>query len=217
MSWPRPAGSSPLTRGKHRDTGLWLRGRRLIPAHAGKTSGRSVRRDAVPAHPRSRGENSGRPKTCATRTGSSPLTRGKLGLNLTLTGCLRLIPAHAGKTWRSCAASSPVRAHPRSRGENLRSSAEASRPCGSSPLTRGKPGAQKTLMTLAWAHPRSRGENASVASGNLRVIGSSPLTRGKRGHTGTLWACRGLIPAHAGKTLPDLRFYCADRSDLGNP
>ena len=28
---------------------------------------------------------------------------------------------------------------------------------------------------------------------------------------------RGLIPAHAGKTLPDLRFYRADRSDLGKP
>ena len=30
-------------------------------------------------------------------------------------------------------------------------------------------------------------------------------------------SAEGLIPAHAGKTLPDLRFYCADRSDLGKP
>ena len=27
----------------------------------------------------------------------------------------------------------------------------------------------------------------------------------------------GLIPTHAGKTLPDLRLYRADRSDLGKP
>ena len=47
--------------------------------------------------------------------------------------------------------------------------------------------------------------------------GSSPLTRGKPVDEVTERLGLGLIPAHAGKTLPDLRFYCADRSDLGNP
>ena len=47
--------------------------------------------------------------------------------------------------------------------------------------------------------------------------GSSPLTRGKQGQVATPGVVPGLIPAHAGKTLPDLRFYRADRSDLGKP
>ena len=47
--------------------------------------------------------------------------------------------------------------------------------------------------------------------------GSSPLTRGKREDYVREVQQQRLIPAHAGKTLPDLRFYCADRSDLGNP
>ena len=55
---PSATGSSPLTREK-RPRGA--RGRtacRLIPAHAGKTSSRCSRKDCMPAHPRSRGENS---------------------------------------------------------------------------------------------------------------------------------------------------------------
>ena len=67
------------------------------------------------------------------------------------------------------------------------------------------------------AHPRSRGENRTVRASGAHTSGSSPLTRGKqRGIPQRLNRPR-LIPAHAGKTLPDMRFYCADRSDLGNP
>ena len=52
-----PTGSSPLTRGK-RFYVPWGRGRaRLIPAHAGKTPSDGLRRQGLPAHPRSRGEN----------------------------------------------------------------------------------------------------------------------------------------------------------------
>ena len=70
-------GSSPLTRGKLRLGGLVLRRARLIPAHAGKTTGRPTGQIRPPAHPRSRGENrSSRERKPAT-TGSSPLTRGK--------------------------------------------------------------------------------------------------------------------------------------------
>ena len=71
-------GSSPLTRGKR--TGQMFRSTcsRLIPAHAGKTSGRQSARGPQPAHPRSRGENSFRRETAFVSLGSSPLTRGKL-------------------------------------------------------------------------------------------------------------------------------------------
>ena len=50
-------GSSPLTRGK-RDNACGLgQDDGLIPAHAGKTYGTTVRDRISPAHPRSRGEN----------------------------------------------------------------------------------------------------------------------------------------------------------------
>ena len=54
------------------------------------------------------------------------------------------------------------------------------------------------------AHPRSRGENLDGAAAATPFTGSSPLTRGKReGLRGAGWG-RGLIPAHAGKTLPQV-------------
>ena len=91
-------GSSPLTRGKPDPVPRRLKGRRLIPAHAGKTNSRSPTRSVRVAHPRSRGEN--RIKYIISRdgTGSSPLTRGKLGCAAGRVSGLRLIPAHAGKT-----------------------------------------------------------------------------------------------------------------------
>ena len=131
-------GSSPLTRGKR--TGQMFRSTcsRLIPAHAGKTSGRQSARGPQPAHPRSRGENRVIGSPLAILHGSSPLTRGKLKrVGVTLARD-RLIPAHAGKTasWRW--PSLPVKAHPRSRGENTTSRGSRPRRSGSSPLTRGK-------------------------------------------------------------------------------
>ena len=70
-------GSSPLTRGK-----LWgsvspPHRQRLIPAHAGKTSGRPSPAALGRAHPRSRGENCSCTTGKPAALGSSPLTRGK--------------------------------------------------------------------------------------------------------------------------------------------
>ena len=108
-------------------------------------------------------------------------------------------------------------AHPRSRGENLIGVAADLAAQGSSPLTRGKLSGIIQIWTSALAHPRSRGENVSQRAGGKKVAGSSPLTRGKR-HDGVERGPRDrLIPAHAGKTLSDLRFYRTDRSDLGKP
>ena len=169
--------------------------------------------------------------------GSSPLTRGKLCSRVTEGVNTGLIPAHAGKTstpmntWRS------GRAHPRSRGENISASCSAVSMVGSSPLTRGKLGplmcrlppprlipahAGKTTAphdgrNRGRAHPRSRGENQVRTRLARRLAGSSPLTRGKLQIPKPKPHRKGLIPAHAGKTLPDLRFYRADRSDLGKP
>ena len=71
------AGSSPLTRGKHRRPLEGVRPWRLIPAHAGKTAAGRAHRGRSRAHPRSRGENRGDGVGGRAAEGSSPLTRGK--------------------------------------------------------------------------------------------------------------------------------------------
>ena len=181
--WDTPIGdwrgSSPLTRGKPRP-----RARRrvvggLIPAHAGKTGATGLRWNQHRAHPRSRGENTTKKRSTPIKTGSSPLTRGKLhavGGELRRDG---LIPAHAGKTMTPESDARPNRAHPRSRGENACTELRLSLCAGSSPLTRGKrdhltdrnpdegliPAHAGKTETRApnqlgsAAHPRSRGEN----------------------------------------------------------
>ena len=73
----RVGGSSPLTRGKRRPPRLRRRHVRLIPAHAGKTSGTQPCASTRRAHPRSRGENRLMSAALCTSRGSSPLTRGK--------------------------------------------------------------------------------------------------------------------------------------------
>ena len=133
-------------------------------------------------------------------TGSSPLTRGKRWRRFSPWIRRGLIPAHAGKTQSWWGRRAPLRAHPRSRGENETAAANASVDAGSSPLTRGKLSARlcdahdvglipahagKTLPANSGcvsrrAHPRSRGENFTGLAATLFTLGSSPLTRGKR-------------------------------------
>ena len=132
-------GSSPLTRGKHANASMSGMLSGLIPAHAGKTRPRSRPCPSQPAHPRSRGENSFDRSCRCTAHGSSPLTRGKLSDELAYEHNGGLIPAHAGKTHFVTRQPPWAGAHPRSRGENARSAAEAWMHAGSSPLTRGKP------------------------------------------------------------------------------
>ena len=91
-------GSSPLTRGKRLCYCLSYAALGLIPAHAGKTATSRGTARYPPAHPRSRGENAEQQSNLPSPAGSSPLTRGKLGLSVSFGLLWRLIPAHAGKT-----------------------------------------------------------------------------------------------------------------------
>ena len=172
-------GSSPLTRGKRRRPRVRRVQRRLIPAHAGKTSYQRVPWCSGRAHPRSRGENPLTGRCPASGVGSSPLTRGKPADRALSGKWSGLIPAHAGKTLVRDPDEDATTAHPRSRGENGGHFGGGQVPAGSSPLTRGKP-----VLLAAWcqtrrlipahagktslrgtrvvgraAHPRSRGEN----------------------------------------------------------
>ena len=156
-------GSSPLTRGKPDNAVALVTTNRLIPAHAGKTNCDKKSRIIRRAHPRSRGENFLSSDLLVVCHGSSPLTRGKRKGYCYDVRHSRLIPAHAGKTSKRAAQRRGDGAHPRSRGENaggrpIRRPAPRLIPAhagktnclrgrsvrspGSSPLTRGKRGAE---------------------------------------------------------------------------
>ena len=151
------------------------------------------------AHPRSRGENAQGHILTRSFEGSSPLTRGKPIGRMIVGARQGLIPAHAGKTMCDTCAYYLLRAHPRSRGENVETVNDCPTVSGSSPLTRGKllqaeghalvaglipAHAGKTARARAriasgGAHPRSRGENSVWVYAREFEGGSSPLTRGK--------------------------------------
>ena len=193
----------------------------LIPAHAGKTLAHRASGPTTGAHPRSRGENHVAGPLTSGRRGSSPLTRGKREQRAARRVLRGLIPAHAGKTPSRVWGLSGRRAHPRSRGENAVGLVLRRGGGGSSPLTRGKhpltnglrvggglipahagkTAPAPTSPTSRRAHPRSRGENARAWNVPDTSCGSSPLTRGKPVSVLRTTVFRGLIPAHAGKTV----------------
>ena len=169
--------------------------------------------------------------------GSSPRGRGKPPWVRLIPSRNGLIPARAGKTSTTRVEHFQHTAHPRAGGENAPSTAYPSHSPGSSPRGRGKRScccpfpralrliparAGKTLTRLSstsprTAHPRAGGENVWRWGHALVELGSSPRGRGKPAPSRPSRRRPRLIPARAGKTLSDLRFYRTDRSDLGNP
>ena len=195
----RPSGSSPRGRGKLQVGDAGGAGGGLIPARAGKTSGRAASSPRGGAHPRAGGENRAFDVLGVGRMGSSPRGRGKRPDGSRPRNHRRLIPARAGKTSRPRLRSRRRRAHPRAGGENVSDMLGSVRKYGSSPRGRGKrlghlpclpqPGliparAGKTAgvvtgLRSAWAHPRAGGENHFESLSSLFVSGSSPRGRGK--------------------------------------
>ena len=193
-------GSSPLTRGKRLFRLDWVNRRRLIPAHAGKTSSSHCRHREVWAHPRSRGENQLWDPAPPHGGGSSPLTRGKPRADGRGHRRRGLIPAHAGKTYGLASILEENRgSSPLTRGKRIIRRTPARRP-GLIPAHAGKTLATRRAGTSITAHPRSRGENSQQPARERAKWGSSPLTRGKRRLGRWRRPRLGLIPAHAGKT-----------------
>ena len=198
------------------------RGRqRFIPAHAGNTS-RSLRASGAPAvHPRTRGEHGAGRLPRRSGHGSSPHTRGTLGVGVAVGLVDRFIPAHAGNTACEAARASERAVHPRTRGEHSFDSIELRINSGSSPHTRGTlrlrfPPSGSIRFIPAHAgntsspplpprgssvHPRTRGEHLEWRDNGVRYDGSSPHTRGtlRSRHGKRCW--RRFIPAHAGNTF----------------
>ena len=224
-------GSSPLTRGKHGHQIPTLPDRGIIPAHAGKTYGWSLRFASLRDHPRSRGENVPYANEGLGQRGSSPLTRGKPELRPGRYVVSGIIPAHAGKTIFQALLTRTTGDHPRSRGENETGWVKVGEHWGSSPLTRGKrtPARRKILLAgiipahagktskarsyhrKTRDHPRSRGENGERPQSRRAGLGSSPLTRGKLRRHSTSPSRAGIIPAHAGKTSPSVKSLSPER------
>ena len=94
----------------------------------------------------------------ASQRGSSPLTRGKPVREIPGRRVLGLIPTHAGKTSCSSPSRPSTRAHPRSRGENLKCGCLAVAVFGSSPLTRGKTSPRNCGRGVGRFIPTDRGK-----------------------------------------------------------
>ena len=174
-------------------------------------------------HPRSRGEYSHPSGGYGRHPGSSPLSRGIPGAELWIWWIGRIIPALAGNTSYPQQRSAAETDHPRSRGEYNRRGEDHQETVGSSPLSRGIPGAElwiwwigRIIPALAgntglpcmrpWTgedHPRSRGEYGLPQPGRGRISGSSPLSRGILWAVGLALMLGRIIPALAGNTRHD--------------
>ena len=184
------------------------------------------------AHPRVCGENLAGVDWDMAPPGSSPRVRGKHPRRERAARARGLIPACAGKTFRSPTLSPVARAHPRACGENVVAPDALRGLCGSSPRVRGKrrdhgPLRRATRLIPAragktcsgrptaskgWAHPRACGENATSRAFLMADSGSSPRVRGKRVPGGPHCLDHGLIPARAGKTMPNGKTACKLRA-----
>ena len=94
----RPFGSSPRMRGKPAVAGAARRVVRIIPAHAGQTSGLTYPMPSVADHPRACGANFRVREVVDAYAGSSPRMRGKRLHKRHRGKPVRIIPAHAGQT-----------------------------------------------------------------------------------------------------------------------
>ena len=174
---------------------------RFIPAYAGNAPSRSSRNRARPVHPRIRGERAKGRFPSATRTGSSPHTRGTRGLGAGSRIGRRFIPAYAGNASGLSLTRGIQSVHPRIRGERLDLHQKRHCTSGSSPHTRGTlldgggvchedrfipayaGNASQSVFTSkpSVVHPRIRGERSWLLHSVLLFVGSSPHTRGTPG------------------------------------
>ena len=173
-------GSPPLTRGKVFFLPLFLAGRRITPAYAGKSVCTPDFSTYIEDHPRLRGEKSHRRTARSFRAGSPPLTRGKVRTILNRSQLTRITPAYAGKRKIWAPETSHRKDHPRLRGEKA---------------------LRHAFVSFFWDHPRLRGEKKRIKNGFVVMSGSPPLTRGKG--INKRWNVRidGITPAYAGKRL----------------
>ena len=193
---------------------------RIIPAHAGQTRGRGTSAMIPTDHPRACGANGGWKFRKSQGHGSSPRMRGKQSPEHRRCRTGRIIPAHAGQTYRCRLRPGQCPDHPRACGANSRFLLFISSSSGSSPRMRGKLSAElESLRTeriipahagqtrparrttpKETDHPRACGANDHDNDVAALDGGSSPRMRGKRRPGIRRPRHRRIIPAHAGQT-----------------
>ena len=204
----------------------------IIPAYAGSTVLHDERGTRGQDHPRIRGEHRRAGQPGALDCGSSPHTRGALGVVGNLLSGNRIIPAYAGSTSRRRYPARACQDHPRIRGEHFIKYGIVPSSEGSSPHTRGAPiervrdvprwgiipayaGSTTSGATKAKKlrdHPRIRGEHERNPREIYSRGGSSPHTRGARLSQLHHLVWTGIIPAYAGSTF-DSEFLCGPGTD----
>ena len=159
---------------------------------------------ALRDHPRIRGEHVDHARHAPGEAGSSPHTRGAPSKSRPGGSATRIIPAYAGSTSSKSAQTSPLRDHPRIRGEHPRRALRSLGRRGSSPHTRGAPSSGPPTTTRRTDHPRIRGEHRLSGLYTGDGQGSSPHTRGARLRGARRHQERRIIPAYAGSTSRQL-------------
>ncbi len=193
-------GSSPRVRGTRHACSGDSRGDRFIPARAGNTARRSIRRAATAVHPRACGEH-GATKSLARRSpGSSPRVRGTRRGDLAPHVARRFIPARAGNARRLFDVDRRDAVHPRACGEHAECDHLMGDRDGSSPRVRGTLFPFRTLRMPHPVHPRACGEHDAPRARPCCRLGSSPRVRGTRRQPGPAGRHPRFIPARAGNT-----------------
>ena len=207
-------------RGKQNRGAGACQGRRITPAHAGKTMAPGARCGSMTDHPRACGENKIGALELAKDDGSPPRMRGKHTRLRRWCGQRRITPAHAGKTCHPLRARPATPDHPRACGENASTCVPFDGARGSPPRMRGKRSqlsgevlehritpahAGKTACRpcsprIRADHPRACGENRTYLTKKQHAGGSPPRMRGKLIPPRKCLYKTRITPAHAGKT-----------------
>ena len=140
--------------------------RRITPAHAGKTRILRALERIMQDHPRACGENGMHKSRVRTAAGSPPRMRGKPTKKMCPAPCIRITPAHAGKTIAASNISPSVQDHPRACGENaFLANLSRLRP-GSPPRMRGKHGFELDRPKPYRITPAHAGKTDALAEGS---------------------------------------------------
>ena len=213
-------GSPPHMRGKEENMENKQQGRRITPAHAGKSAMKTPVSVMHQDHPRTCGEKQEPDSKKFAIKGSPPHMRGKAPADFSSSRNLGITPAHAGKRYRFSLTRNSCRDHPRTCGEKRPAEWKLPTAAGSPPHMRGKVPAHRRARTASRItpahagksicgpgylsfgkdHPRTCGEKYAISSISLLVRGSPPHMRGKaeKGHRAE--ETTGITPAHAGKS-----------------
>ena len=143
----RDKGSPPRVRGKQKFTATANKELGITPACAGKTCIVNEPNAEIKDHPRVCGENYVTLIIKGIRTGSPPRMRGKPTRSCDSSPLVRITPAYAGKTVKSCAVYRLPQDHPRVCGENQGLCQDSTHLSGSPPRMRGK----LTKATNLWS------------------------------------------------------------------